>query len=489
MCVGHPHSPAPPSWPALADVIKYRDAVRQRLQQVYDNHGHDKAAMPMQLQHVIWMAYEHEAMHLETLLYMVLQLHEFRPPPEAVLIETTGSSRPGWVMKAKGRHAANGNSDSAAASGDQAGVLGHEMSSKEPVTPFVEVPAGWVEMGMPDVDTSSPIQLYVSQNTPTDAKGALSTETHLTDESQGPKHGYAQQQESQKGLLGRFGWDNERPARRVYVETCSLQSTPVTVGQYHRFFMQQLEAAAENIRQSEGEQHHQQKQDKTHQPSSCASAVDRVLSALLPASWVMSNEQGARSHEPLATAQVRTVFGPVHLGTAWDWPVYISQLQAQAYADWVGMRLPTEPELLLAKQHMQQMQSMPAASASLHVSNSMQANGSSIDHDVPCENDRLAVDFHTWHPVDVDINPPAGVISQLGSNGWELTDSLFESHSGFAPDAMYPEYSADFFDGKHVVLLGASWATVGKIADRPTFRNWYQRGYPYVFAKFRLCKK
>lgn len=45
----------------------------------------------------------------------------------------------------------------------------------------------------------------------------------------------------------------------------------------------------------------------------------------------------------------------------------------------------------------------------------------------------------------------------------------------------------DFFGGKHVVLLGASWATIGPIADRATFKNWYQKGQQHVFAKFRCC--
>jgi formylglycine-generating enzyme required for sulfatase activity len=44
----------------------------------------------------------------------------------------------------------------------------------------------------------------------------------------------------------------------------------------------------------------------------------------------------------------------------------------------------------------------------------------------------------------------------------------------------------DFFGGKHVVLLGGSWATLDSIAGRSTFRNWYQKGQQHVFAKFRL---
>ncbi|HXL46969.1 MAG TPA: SUMF1/EgtB/PvdO family nonheme iron enzyme, partial [Candidatus Binatia bacterium] len=48
----------------------------------------------------------------------------------------------------------------------------------------------------------------------------------------------------------------------------------------------------------------------------------------------------------------------------------------------------------------------------------------------------------------------------------------------------YEGYSADFFDGKHFVLKGASWATAAELVRR-SFRNWFQAHYPYVFAKFR----
>ena len=34
------------------------------------------------------------------------------------------------------------------------------------------------------------------------------------------------------------------------------------------------------------------------------------------------------------------------------------------------------------------------------------------------------------------------------------------------------------------MLKGASWATADELV-RPSFRNWFQAHYPYVFAKFR----
>ena len=51
----------------------------------------------------------------------------------------------------------------------------------------------------------------------------------------------------------------------------------------------------------------------------------------------------------------------------------------------------------------------------------------------------------------------------------------------------YPEYSTDFFDVSHYVAKGSSPYTHNSLI-RHSFRNYYQKEYPYVFAKFRICK-
>jgi formylglycine-generating enzyme required for sulfatase activity len=53
--------------------------------------------------------------------------------------------------------------------------------------------------------------------------------------------------------------------------------------------------------------------------------------------------------------------------------------------------------------------------------------------------------------------------------------------------ASYPEYSADFFDGQHYVMKGASTATARELL-RPSLRNWFRGHYPYVYATFRLSR-
>ena len=65
---------------------------------------------------------------------------------------------------------------------------------------------------------------------------------------------------------------------------------------------------------------------------------------------------------------------------------------------------------------------------------------------------------------------------------------MFAPFPGFTPLPFYKGYSADFFDGKHFVMKGAS-ARTDAVFLRPSFRNWFQPHYQHVFAKFRLVAR
>lgn len=79
---------------------------------------------------------------------------------------------------------------------------------------------------------------------------------------------------------------------------------------------------------------------------------------------------------------------------------------------------------------------------------------------------RANVGFVNWHPVAITSkgNELAGQ-ADLGGL-WEWTSSTLEKHDGFQPMELYPAYTADFFDGKHNIVLGGSWATHPRIAGR-----------------------
>ena len=89
-------------------------------------------------------------------------------------------------------------------------------------------------------------------------------------------------------------------------------------------------------------------------------------------------------------------------------------------------------------------------------------------------------DFASWDPQPAGRHPlgrSAWGIDNLVGNGWEWTRTIFGPFNGFQPMASYPEYSADFFDGEHFVMKGASPATSAEFL-RPTFRNWFRPRYP-----------
>jgi gamma-glutamyl hercynylcysteine S-oxide synthase len=70
---------------------------------------------------------------------------------------------------------------------------------------------------------------------------------------------------------------------------------------------------------------------------------------------------------------------------------------------------------------------------------------------------------------------------------WQWTASAFASYPGFAPYP-YAGYSAAYFDGRHRVLKGGSWASAAPLL-RPSFRNWYEPGMRQIFAGCRYVEE
>jgi hypothetical protein len=77
----HDHSEIPDEWPPVEEILVYQQRVRSRLLKLYEN---GIEAISRAVGRGIWVAFEHEAMHLETLLYMLLQSDKTLPPPHVV---------------------------------------------------------------------------------------------------------------------------------------------------------------------------------------------------------------------------------------------------------------------------------------------------------------------------------------------------------------------------------------------------------------------
>lgn len=144
-----------------------------------------------------------------------------------------------------------------------------------------------------------------------------------------------------------------------------------------------------------------------------------------------------------------------------DWPAWVTCEQASAFAEWRGLTLPTEAQF--------------------------QRAASLLSSDPAVDN----FGYHHWDPVSVDAHAgtaPANAPWQMTGNGWEWTRDPFAPFEGFHPHPLYPGYSADFFDGQHYVMKGASPRTASVLA-RPSFRNWFRADYPHMFAGFRVVEK
>lgn len=352
----HDHPDVPSSWPAVAEVIAYRDRVRAA---VLDAGVAVAERAPTHLmareERVFAMVMEHEMMHQETLLYMLQRL----PLEQKV--------RPAWLPP-------------------------YALSPGRPLGK-IEIPAGTATLGARFDDLP-------------------------------------------------FGWDNEFSTVEAAVPAFRIDGTPVTNAQFLAFV------------EDGGYRHSELWGDEDGVWRGHAAIEHPAVWQLVEGRWIY-----------------RTLFDLLPLEAVLDWPVYVSLAEARAFARWRGERLPTEAEFHRA---------------------AFGRPGSGERHQpwgeaVPAER-HGNFGFRTWAPSPVGTHPEgasAWGVQDLIGDGWEWTNTVFAGLPGFtAYIPGYEGYSADFFDGKHYVLKGASWATADALV-RPSFRNWFQAHYPYVFAKFR----
>jgi gamma-glutamyl hercynylcysteine S-oxide synthase len=221
--------------------------------------------------------------------------------------------------------------------------------------------------------------------------------------------------------------DNERPKHRVYLDTYYIDICPVTCGQYRDFIQVGGYTKAEYWSESGWQ-------------------------------WL----QIAKVKQPLYWQD----------DSAWDnHPVCgVSWYEAEAYARFMGKRLPTEAEWEKAASWDSQKK---------------------LSRIYPW-GDEEPIDKYCNHNHDISGTTPVnaypegksayGLFDTLG-NVWEWTESWFDGYKGFLYYP-YPGYSQVYFDKQHRVLKGGSWAT-RPWALRCSFRNWYYPEVRQIFAGFR----
>jgi iron(II)-dependent oxidoreductase len=241
---------------------------------------------------------------------------------------------------------------------------------------------------------------------------------------------------------GGFAYDNELPAREVFVPAFKIDRLPTSNEQYLQF----VEEGGYERREFWDEEGWQwrEREGWAH-----------------PLYWrregSLWRERRMFDEEALAPSLPLT-------GVSW--------YEAEAYARFRGARLPTEAEWEKA-----------AAWDESAGARRRFAWGEAEPSEQVCN---FGFRFGGTTPVG---SFPAGASAygchDMTGNVWEWTSTPFEGYPGFEPFP-YPEYSETWFDGDHRVLKGGSWATHSSVL-RTSFRNFFRRHFRIAFAGLRLA--
>jgi ergothioneine biosynthesis protein EgtB len=151
----------------------------------------------------------------------------------------------------------------------------------------------------------------------------------------------------------------------------------------------------------------------------------------------------------------------------------VSWYEAEAYANFVGKRLPTEAEWEKAAGWKN------AAQLPLRY-----PWGDELPSEKYCNYGHIVGQTTPVNQYPKSVSP-SGCHDMIG-NVWEWTSSWFQGYPGFI-SYPYKGYSQAYFDGQHRVLRGGSWATRSWALRNP-FRNWYHPHVREIFAGFRCAQ-
>ncbi|HYV04835.1 MAG TPA: SUMF1/EgtB/PvdO family nonheme iron enzyme [Blastocatellia bacterium] len=243
-----------------------------------------------------------------------------------------------------------------------------------------------------------------------------------------------------------FAYDNERPQHTLELGDFRIDTYPVTAGEFAEF----IGARGYQTRSVWSDEGWDWKE---------TNKID------CPEYWSVSEAAGSAE----SRFRVREMFEDAAIKV--DHPVTgVSWYEAEAYARFVGKRLPSEAEWEKAASW------DPVAGRKRRFSWG----------DAPGDHGNFG--FQHWGTVPVDaFVDGANAYGCLDMNGnvWEWTASRFEGYPGFKAFP-YPEYSEIWFDGDHRVMKGGSWATRLPLL-RCSFRNFWRPRFRVAFGGFRCA--
>ncbi|MCH2081809.1 MAG: ergothioneine biosynthesis protein EgtB [Saprospiraceae bacterium] len=222
-----------------------------------------------------------------------------------------------------------------------------------------------------------------------------------------------------------FSWDNEKPSHKTFIHSFEIMDRLVTNGEYLEF----VEAGG-----------YKQYQYWLAEGWDWA----KQLEVKAPAYWFSKEGQWLEY-----TLNGLNTLNP-------NLPVtHLSFYEADAYARWRGMRLPTEAEWEVACRKLY---------------HSIPSNGAFLDNGI-------------FHPTEQQSNKDY----QFLGNVWEWTASAYLPYPGYVPfEGALGEYNGKFMINQ-MVLRGGSCATP-KSHIRMTYRNFFHADKRWQFTGIRLAK-
>ncbi|MCF6319594.1 MAG: 5-histidylcysteine sulfoxide synthase [Proteobacteria bacterium] len=164
--------------------------------------------------------------------------------------------------------------------------------------------------------------------------------------------------------------------------------------------------------------------------------------ATYPTFWVESDDSLGDKYSYRSMLEV--------IDMPWSWPVDVNYLEAKAFCNWLGakkgkkLRLPTEPEYYRIYDD--------------NIKGEIKAN---YNLDICASS------------CPVDTNKQGRFYDVVG-NVWQWSETAIDGLKGFKVHPAYDDFSVPTFDGKHNLIKGSSWISLG---------NEILRGARYAFRR------
>ncbi|KAL2674076.1 hypothetical protein Neosp_012522 [[Neocosmospora] mangrovei] len=206
--------------------------------------------------------------------------------------------------------------------------------------------------------------------------------------------------ESDQGPDRFFAWDNEREPYDVHVPEFQSQVRPVSNGEYGAYLIDTKQVQ-------------------------------------IPATWTKTGDYHNQTdfHPFISRLAVKTVWGPVPLTQALDWPVMVSFDEVERYAKWAGARIPTLHELRSVHEYVERQHNAPSSK----VNKVFHTDPRAIFTDLTGTNSG----FQNFHPFPITHKDSLCGLGDTGGAA-EWTSNFFAPQPNFQPMDIYPGYSGEF---------------------------------------------